>query len=42
MLDLFKRLAETPGGSGFEEKVIELLSPELRKHPSEVTVGWDR
>jgi tetrahedral aminopeptidase len=38
MLDLFRRLAETPGGSGFEEKVIELLSSELRKHLSQVTV----
>jgi endoglucanase len=38
MRDLFKRLAETPGGSGFEERVIELLSSEFRKHLSDVTV----
>jgi tetrahedral aminopeptidase len=38
MLDLFKRLAETPGGSGFEEKVIALISGEMGKHLSEVNV----
>jgi endoglucanase len=38
MFELFKRLAETPGGSGFEEKVIEAVASELRKRISDVTV----
>ena len=38
MKDLFKRLVETPGGSGFEERVIELISSELRRHLSDVTL----
>jgi putative aminopeptidase FrvX len=27
MHELFKRLVEIPGGSGFEEKVIEFMGP---------------
>jgi len=38
MLDLFKRLAEIPGGSGFEEEVIKAVATELRKRISDVSV----
>src|SRR4030043_1213443 len=38
MIDLFKRLVEIPGGSGFEEKVIEAVAAELRKRVPDVTV----
>lgn len=38
MIELFKRLAEIPGGSGFEEKVIEAVAAELRKRVPDVTV----
>jgi endoglucanase len=38
MLELFKRLVEIPGGSGFEEKVIEVVAAELRKSASDVSV----
>jgi putative aminopeptidase FrvX len=38
MLDLFKRLTEIPGGSGFEEEVIKAVATELRKRTPHVTV----
>ncbi len=38
MLDLFKRLVALPGGSGFEEKVIDFVSKELEKHLSDVFI----
>jgi tetrahedral aminopeptidase len=38
MLQTFRRLAEIPGGSGFEEKVIEFMATELRKHVSDVSI----
>jgi len=38
MLELFKRLVEIPGGSGFEEKVIEAVASELRRSVSDVLV----
>ena len=38
MLELFKRLVEIPGGSGFEEKMIEAVSAELRKRVPDVSV----
>jgi len=38
MFDLFKRLVEIPGGSGFEEKVIEAVVDELKKRVPEVSV----
>jgi len=38
MLELFKRLTEIPGGSGFEEKVIEVVAGELRKSVPDVSV----
>jgi len=38
MIELFKRLVEIPGGSGFEEKVIEAVAAELRKRVPDVTV----
>jgi len=38
MLDLFKRLVEIPGGSGFEEKVIEFMVMELKKSLPDVSV----
>jgi putative aminopeptidase FrvX len=38
VLELFKRLAETPGTSGFEEKVIEAVASELRKRVTNVSV----
>ena len=38
MLELFQKLVETPGGSGFEEKVIEFISAELKKNLSDVSI----
>ncbi len=38
MFELFKRLVEIPGGSGFEEKVIEFVSAELKKNISDVSI----
>jgi endoglucanase len=38
MFELFKRLVEIPGGSGFEEKVVEAVAAELRKKVPDVTV----
>ena len=38
MRELFRRLVETPGASGFEEAVIELVAEELRKSIPEVSV----
>ncbi len=38
MLDLFKRLVEIPGGSGFEEKVIEAIVAELKRSLPVVSV----
>jgi tetrahedral aminopeptidase len=38
MRELFRRLVETPGASGFEEAVIELVVEELRKSVPEVRV----
>ena len=38
MLELFKRLVETPGTSGFEEGVIELMVAELKRHLPDVSV----
>ncbi|MEW6376875.1 MAG: hypothetical protein AB1502_13920 [Thermodesulfobacteriota bacterium] len=38
MLEIFKQLVEIPGGSGFEEKVIEVVAAELRKSASDVSV----
>jgi putative aminopeptidase FrvX len=38
MLNMLERLAEIPGGSGFEEKVIEVMVDELRRNLPEVTV----
>ena len=38
MLDLFKRLVEIPGGSGFEEKVIEAIAAELKRSLPDVSV----
>ena len=38
MLDLFKRLVEIPGGSGFEEKVIEFMVGELKRNLPDVSV----
>jgi len=38
MLEIFKRLLGIPGGSGFEEKVIETISSELQKRIPEVSV----
>ena len=38
MRELFRRLVETPGASGFEEAVIELVAEELRKSVPEVTI----
>lgn len=38
MLDLFKRLAEIPGGSGFEEEIIKAVAAELRKGIPDVSV----
>ncbi len=38
MLDLFKRLVEIPGGSGFEEKVIQAIVAELKRSLPDVSV----
>ena len=38
MLETFKKLAELPGGSGFEEKVIEFVAAELRKRIPDVSI----
>jgi endoglucanase len=38
MLKLLERLAEIPGGSGFEEKVIEVMVDGLKRNLPEVTV----
>jgi len=38
MLERFQKLVETPGGSGFEEKVIEFISAELKKNLSDVSI----
>ncbi len=38
MLEIFKRLVEIPGGSGFEEKVIKFISAELKKNLSDVSI----
>ncbi|NWF93256.1 MAG: M20/M25/M40 family metallo-hydrolase [Syntrophaceae bacterium] len=38
MFELFKRLVEIPGGSGFEEKVIEFISGELKKRIPDVSI----
>jgi len=35
---MLKRLAEIPGGSGFEEKVIEVMVDELKRNLPEVSV----
>jgi endoglucanase len=38
MLEMFKKLVEIPGGSGFEEKVIEFVVKELKKRVPDVSV----
>ena len=38
MLEMFKKLVEIPGGSGFEEKVIEFIVKELKKRVPDVSV----
>jgi len=38
MLELFKRLVETPGGSGFEEEVIKFVADELKKRVRHISV----
>jgi putative aminopeptidase FrvX len=38
MLDIFKKLVEIPGGSGFEERVIEFVVKELKKRGLDVSV----
>jgi len=38
MLETFKRLVEIPGGSGFEEKVIEFVAAALGKSVPDVSV----
>ena len=38
MLKLFEKLAEIPGGSGFEEKVIEFMVTELKRNLPDVSV----
>jgi endoglucanase len=38
MLDIFKRLVEIPGGSGFEERVIEAIVAELKRSLPDVSV----
>jgi tetrahedral aminopeptidase len=38
MLELFKKLLAIPGGSGFEEKVIEVMDLELRRRIPEVSI----
>jgi endoglucanase len=38
MLSLFEKLTGTPGGSGFEEKVIEAIASELKKRLPDVSI----
>jgi endoglucanase len=38
LFELFKKLVQIPGGSGFEERVIEAVSAELKKNISDVSV----
>jgi endoglucanase len=38
MLKLFEKLAEIPGGSGFEEKVVEAIVSELKRSLPDVSV----
>ena len=38
MREILKRLVETPGGNGFEERVIELIFTELKKYISDVSI----
>jgi putative aminopeptidase FrvX len=38
LFELFEKLVQIPGGSGFEEKVIEAVSAELKKNISDVSV----
>jgi endoglucanase len=38
MIKIFERLTEIPGGSGFEEKVIEVMVAELKRSLPEVSV----
>jgi endoglucanase len=38
MLTLFEKLTGTPGGSGFEEKVIEAVASELKRRLSDVSI----
>jgi putative aminopeptidase FrvX len=38
MIELFKRLVETPGGSGSEEKVIEAIASELKRRVPDVSI----
>ena len=38
VLELFKRLVETPGASGFEERVIEFMVAEFKRSLSDVSV----
>jgi tetrahedral aminopeptidase len=38
MLNLFEKLTGIPGGSGFEEKVIEVIASELKRRLSDVSI----
>jgi len=38
MFNLFEKLTGTPGGSGFEEKVIEVIASELKKRLPDVSI----
>ena len=38
MLELFKKLVEIPGGSGFEEEIIETMRSELQKRVDRVLI----
>ena len=38
MLNLFEKLVGTPGGSGFEEEVIEVIASELEKRLPDVSI----
>ena len=38
MFERFQKLVAIPGGSGFEEKVIEFVSAELKKNLSDVSI----
>ena len=38
MLEILEKLVEIPGGSGFEEKVIEFMVTELKKNLQDVSV----